>query len=284
MKISTVAVIGAGNMGRGIAQCFAEHDFTVILYAYDEAEQRTSHAYIKGILETQVTKGKITLERKAMTLSNIQSTTNLEDVKDADLVVETVVENVAIKQSVLRKLDAICRPDTIFTSNTSSINISHLAAVVSNPQRVCGMHFFYPPAMMPVVEMPVTPETSRKTAGIVKGVVQQMGKRAIEVKESPGFVFNRLMIPMINEAAYLVKEQVASVEDIDDMMKLAATHPIGPLALADIIGIDVCLHIMEVLYREFDDTKYRPCPLLRRMVQTGELGRKTGKGFYTYQT
>ncbi len=283
MDVKTVCVVGAGTMGRGIVQAFAEHGFPVIFYARRQAGVQEGYDYIVNILDSLVKKNRITEESKEKTLSNITITTNLEDAAAADLVVESIAENLAVKQDMFRKLESICRADAILTTNTSSISISGIAASIHTPERVCGMHFFYPPPKMPVIEIPVARQTQRATIDTVKEVVAKLEKKAIEVKESPGFVFNRLMIPMINEAATLLMEGVATREDIDDMMKLAASHPIGPLALGDVIGLDVCLDIMEVLQHETGDDKYRPCPLLRRMVYANELGRKTGKGFYEYK-
>ena len=197
---------------------------------------------------------------------------------------ESVAETLSVKQEMMRKLEGICRKDTVFATNTSSISISAIASSIAAPERVCGMHFFYPPAMMPVIEIAVARKTTPETVRTVQDIVTSIHKTAIEVQEAPGFVFNRLVIPQINEAAYLLMEGVATRENIDSMLKLAASYPIGPLALGDIIGLDVCLSIMEVLQKELGEDKYRPCPLLRRMVYANELGRKTGKGFYEYDS
>ena len=282
MQMQTICVVGAGTMGRGIAQVFAESGFEVIFYARRESGLREGFDAIEKILQSLVTKNRI-LDCDAKTvLSRIQPTTTLENAAQADLVVETIAEDLHAKQEIFQKLEEICSRNTVLTSNTSSISISGIAAAIKVPERVCGMHFFYPPSKMPVVEIPVARQTSPKTVSLIKGTVQRLSKTAIETQETPGFVFNRLMIPMINEAAYLLMEGVASREDIDAIMRLAASHKIGPLALGDVIGLDVCLNIMENLHRELGEDKYRPCPLLRRMVYANQLGRKTGKGFYEY--
>lgn len=282
MAVQTIGVVGAGTMGRGIAQAFAQNGFSVVFYARREAGVREGYDYIVSILASLVKKGKLTEEKRKETLDRIQITTNLEDLKEVDLIVESVAETLSVKQDMMRKLEGICRKNTIFATNTSSISISAIASSIATPERVCGMHFFYPPAMMPVIEIAVARKTAPETVRTVQNIVTAIHKTAIEVQEAPGFVFNRLVIPQINEAAYLLMEGVATRENIDSMLKLAASYPIGPLALGDIIGLDVCLSIMEVLQKEIGEDKYRPCPLLRRMVYANELGRKTGKGFYEY--
>ena len=282
MNIREVAVIGAGTMGRGIAQAFAAHEYQVVFYARRPAGVQEGYDSIVNILDSMVQKGKISSEKRSRTLKNLKTTSTLSDAKDADLVVESIAEELSRKQDMMHRLEELCRPEALLTTNTSSISITAIAANLRYPQRVCGMHFFYPPPKMPVIEVAVARQTSPDTVKTVKEIVASIDKTAIEVQESPGFVFNRLMIPMINEAAYLLMEGVATREDIDAIMCLAASHPIGPLALADIIGLDVCLNIMEVLQHELGDDKYRPCPLLRRMVYGKQLGKKTGKGFYSY--
>ncbi|MEA4894184.1 MAG: 3-hydroxyacyl-CoA dehydrogenase NAD-binding domain-containing protein [Oscillospiraceae bacterium] len=284
MTIKTTAVLGAGTMGRGIVQAFAQNGFPVVFYARREAGVKEGYDYIVGIFESLVKKGRMTDEERKAALGRITTTTNLEDVRDADLVVESIAENLDVKRGMMKTLEGICREDAVFATNTSSISISAIASAISTPERVCGMHFFYPPAMMPVIEIPVARKTAPETVEAVKDMVTAIKKTAIEVQEAPGFVFNRLVIPQINEAAYLLMEGVATRENIDSMLKLAASYPIGPLALGDIIGLDVCLDIMEVLQKELGEDKYRPCPLLRRMVYANELGRKTGKGFYEYNS
>ncbi|QAT50075.1 3-hydroxybutyryl-CoA dehydrogenase [Caproiciproducens sp. NJN-50] len=284
MAVQTIGVVGAGTMGRGIAQAFAQNGFSVVFYARREAGVREGYDYIVSILASLVKKGKLTEEKRNETLDRIRITTNLEDLKDVDLIVESVAETLSVKQEMMRKLEGICRKDTVFATNTSSISISAIASSIAAPERVCGMHFFYPPAMMPVIEIAVARKTAPETVRTVQDIVTSIHKTAIEVQEAPGFVFNRLVIPQINEAAYLLMEGVATRENIDSMLKLAASYPIGPLALGDIIGLDVCLSIMEVLQKELGEDKYRPCPLLRRMVYANELGRKTGKGFYEYDS
>ncbi|MCS5697353.1 3-hydroxybutyryl-CoA dehydrogenase [Desulfofundulus thermocisternus] len=277
-----VLVLGAGTMGSGIAQVIAQAGFSVILCDVEDRFVQRGLQLIEKNLARQMEKGKITAASKEAILNRITTTTNIADGTDVDLVIEAITENLEAKLNVFRELDRIIKKEAILASNTSALSISALAAATTRPEKVIGMHFFNPAPIMQLVEVIKGFATSEETFTAIKVLVEKLGKTAVAVNEAPGFIVNRMLVPMINEAAYILMEGVASAEDIDTAMKLGANHPIGPLALADMIGIDVCLAVMETLYTEFSDTKYRPCPLLRKLVRAGHLGRKTGKGFYTY--
>jgi 3-hydroxybutyryl-CoA dehydrogenase len=281
MDIKTIGVAGAGTMGSGIAQAAATSGFEVILR--DVAKDYLDRALktIDKSLSKLAEKGKIT-ESKESIMARIRTTTSFSDFKNADFVVEAVTEDFEVKKSVLSELDKILAPDIILTSNTSSISITRLAAQTSRPSKFMGMHFMNPVPMMALVEVIKGVATSAETFAVVKRLAEKMGKVPVEANDFPGFIANRVLLPMINEAAFALMEGVGTAEAIDTVMKLGMNHPMGPLALADLIGLDVCLHIVEVLYEGFKDPKYRPCPLLRRMVDAGYLGRKSGKGFYDY--
>ncbi|MDD6770518.1 3-hydroxybutyryl-CoA dehydrogenase [Inconstantimicrobium porci] len=277
-----IFVLGAGTMGSGIAQAFAQKGYEVIVRDIkDEFVDRGLGNIRKG-LEKRVARGKMTEEDKDAILSKISGTTDMNLAADCDLVVEAAVENMKIKQSIFAELDKICKPETVLASNTSSLSITEVAVATGRPDKVIGMHFFNPAPVMKLVEVIRGAATSDETFATVKALAEAIGKTPVEVKEAPGFVVNRILIPMINEAAFILQEGVATAEDIDTAMKLGANHPMGPLELGDLIGLDVCLAIMDVLYNETGDSKYRACTLLRKYVRAGWLGRKSGRGFHNY--
>jgi 3-hydroxybutyryl-CoA dehydrogenase len=282
MEIKTVAVIGAGTMGNGIAQVFASSGFQVKLRDVGEPQIERGMTNIRKSLAKLVEKGKITQEDHDAALGRITTTTELSDLAGCDLVVEAIFENFEAKSAVFNEVDALLAPEAILASNTSSIDITKLAAVTKRPDRFIGMHFFNPVPLMQLVEVIRGLATSDETYATIRDLSVKLGKTPVEVRDYPGFVSNRVLMPMINEAVFALFEGVASKEDIDTVMKLGMNHPMGPLTLADFIGLDVCLDILHVLYDGFKDPKYRPCPLLVKMVQAGKLGRKSGEGFYKY--
>ena len=277
-----IFVLGAGTMGSGIVQAFAQKGYEVIVRDIKDELVQSGIVRINNGLSKLVSKGKMTEETKEDILSRISGTTDMNLAADCDLVVEAAIENMKIKKEIFAELDKICKPETILASNTSSLSITEVASATNRAEKVIGMHFFNPAPVMKLVEIIRGMATSQETFDAVKELSVAIGKEPVEVEEAPGFVVNRILIPMINEASFILQEGIASVEDIDTAMKYGANHPMGPLALGDLIGLDVCLAIMDVLYNETGDTKYRASSTLRKYVRAGWLGRKTGRGFYNY--
>ena len=282
MTINSFGVVGAGQMGGGIAQVAAVSGFDVVLYDLNDAALTRGVGAISASLARMVKKEKLTQSEADQALARIQQTTDMAAMAAADIVVEAASEDEEIKKNIFRTLDDVCKPEAILATNTSSISITRLAAVTSRPGKVIGMHFMNPVPMMQLVEIIRALQTDDAVFDAVKQLSLDMAKVPVDVNDAPGFVSNRILMPMINEAVFCRYENLASAEEIDTVMKLGMSHPMGPLALADLIGLDTCLSIMEVLYDNFKDSKYRPCPLLVQMVDAGYLGRKSGRGFYQY--
>ena len=277
-----VYVIGTGTMGAGVVQAFAQANIPVVMKSRTQASLDKAVGKISKSLAKLVEKGKIEQAYMDSVMANISTTTEYADFADADLVIEAASEDMNLKKEVFAELAKICKPETIFATNTSSLSITEIAAITDRPTQFIGMHFFNPAPVMKLVEVIKGQMTSEETSNKIFELATAIGKTPVMVEEAPGFVVNRILVPMINEAVGIYAEGIASVEDIDSAMKLGANHPMGPFALGDLIGLDVCLAIMEVLYNEFADSKYRPHPLLKKMVRAGLLGRKSGQGFYKY--
>jgi 3-hydroxybutyryl-CoA dehydrogenase len=281
--IRTIAVLGAGTMGNGIAHVFARSGYEVILRDVEEGVLARAHETIAKNLDREVKKGKIAEEDKSKILARIRTTTDLSEIARADFAVEAVPERLELKLSVLRDADKLLRSEVILASNTSSISVTTLAAATTRPERFIGMHFMNPVPVMVLIEVIRALQTSDETFHATMALCERLEKKPVAVNDAPGFVSNRVLLPMINEAAFSVMEGVATAEAVDSIMKLGMNHPMGPLELADFIGLDVCVHILDVLHEGFGDSKYRACPLLRKKVAAGWLGRKTGRGFYVYE-
>jgi len=283
MTIETVGIIGAGTMGNGIAQAVAVAGLKAVMIDVNDAALAKGVATLKNSLERLVSKGKIEAQARDAALARIETSTDYQRLVAADLVIEAATENVDLKIRILKQIESVARPATIIASNTSSISITALGATLGDASRFIGMHFFNPVSRLQLVEVIRGVQTSDATAQAVRELTQKLGKSPIGVKNSPGFVVNRILVPMINEAFFVLAEGIATAEEIDEGMRLGANHPIGPLALADLVGLDVCLSVMDVYLKDFGDSKYRACPLLREMVAAGRLGRKTGHGVYRYE-
>ncbi len=283
MDVKKIGVVGAGTMGNGIAHVAAMNGYDVVMVDVKDELLERAFATITKNLDRMVKKEKITEADKQAALEKIRPSTELKELADCDIVIEAVTEDLSIKLDVFRQMDSICKQDAILASNTSSISITQLAAVTGRPEMVIGMHFMNPVPVMKLVEIVKGLQTSDSTYKIVHDLAEKLGKTPVLVNDYPGFISNRVLMPMINEACWALMQGVATKEAIDTVMKLGMAHPMGPFELADLIGLDVCLAIMEVLYEGFSDSKYRPCPLLRNMVKAGYLGRKTKRGFYTYE-
>jgi len=282
LETKTVGVVGAGTMGHGIAHILIRSGYTVFLHDLSQQFLDSGAARIAKGLKRDVEKNRLTDEEREKALSRLKTTTRVADLGGAEFIVEAVTENLAVKAGVFRAIEPHCGPGVIFASNTSSISITRLAAATQRPDRFIGLHFFNPVPVMKLVEIVPGLATSQETVEAAERLATSAGKTPVRVNDYPGFISNRLLMPMINEAVYCLMESVADAKGIDDVMKLGMNHPMGPLELADLIGLDVCLDIMKVLYESFRDSKYRPCPLLEKMVNAGRLGRKTGRGFYEY--